>query len=141
MNNLTRISPELKKVIESSWFTIDDSIYIYTKVETVNAAEKHLLIARDSDEITIVTKEENLHLLGNYERNAEDWRLLNIKCGNPFYCEGFLAAISSSFASNSIDITLTSTFSNDYVMVQQENLEKATKLLVSIGFELKTSRV
>ncbi|MDA9161992.1 ACT domain-containing protein, partial [Crocinitomicaceae bacterium] len=92
-------------------------------------------VTRDSDEITVVTKTSNLSELGDYERNPDNWVLLNIKCGNPFYCKGFLAAIASVFASEEIDITLTSTYTNDYVMVQENNIDKAISLLKNIGFK------
>ena len=131
---MTEISKDLKKVIQTSWFTIENGLYVYAKVTNVHTPEKHLIVTRDSDEITVVTKTSNLADLGDYERNPDNWVLLNIKCGNPFYCEGFLAAIASAFASKGIDITLTSTYTNDYVMVQQNNIDKATSLLKNIGF-------
>ena len=137
---MTEISKDLKKVIQSSWFTIENGLYVYAKVTNVHTPEKHLIVTRDSDEITVVTKTSNLADLGDYERNPDNWVLLNIKCGNPFYCEGFLAAIASAFASKGIDITLTSTYTNDYVMVQQNNIDKATSLLKNIGFRQKDFR-
>ena len=113
-----KIEEKLAKVIQTSWFTLEKGIYVYTKVPEVRSPEKHLIVTRDEDEITVVTELSNLSSLGDYERNPDNWLLLNIKCGNPFYCEGFLAAIASVFASNGIDITLTSTYTNDYVLVQ-----------------------
>ena len=132
---MIKISKELKAVIQSSWFTIENGLYVYAKVTNVHTPEKHLIVTRDSDEITVVTKTSNLSELGDYERNPDNWVLLNIKCGNPFYCEGFLAAIASAFASKGIDITLTSTYTNDYVMVQENNIDKASSLLKNIGFK------
>ncbi|MEJ6588771.1 MAG: ACT domain-containing protein [Crocinitomicaceae bacterium] len=137
---MTEISKDLKKVIQTSWFTIENGLYVYAKVTNVHTPEKHLIVTRDSDEITVVTKTSNLADLGDYERNPDNWVLLNIKCGNPFYCEGFLAAIASAFASKGIDITLTSTYTNDYVMVQQNKIDKATSLLKNIGFRQKDVR-
>ena len=132
---MIKISKELKAVIQSSWFTIENGLYVYAKVTNVHTPEKHLIVTRDSDEITVVTKTSNLSELGDYERNPDNWVLLNIKCGNPFYCKGFLAAIASAFASKGIDITLTSTYTNDYVMVQENNIDKAISLLKNIGFK------
>ena len=132
---MIKISKELKAVIQSSWFTIENGLYVYAKVTNVHTPEKHLIVTRDSDEITVVTKTSNLSELGDYERNPDNWVLLNIKCGNPFYCEGFLAAIASAFASKGIDITLTSTYTNDYLMVQEDNIDKAISLLKNIGFK------
>ena len=89
---------------------------------------------RDSEEITVVTDSRNLPLMGEYERNAENWKLLNIRCGKPFYCVGFLAAIAQQMASYGIDIVMTSTFSNDHVLVKEEEAEMAIGLLCDLGF-------
>lgn len=132
---LIEISEQLSKVIADSWFVVESGTYVYTSVQQVQHAQEHLLISRDEDEITVVTKLENLPLLGEYQRNPEDWKLLNIKCGHPFYCVGFLASIASEFARNNIDITMTSTYTRDYIMVQAENLDASVQLLRSIGFE------
>jgi len=137
---LYEINPDLSKVIQSSWFTSESGTYIYVKVKELVHAEKHLIITRDSDEITVVTDLANLVLLGDYERNPENWKLLNIKCGNPFYCKGFLAVIAASFAKKGIDITLTSTYTNDYIMVQENNLTKAIFVLEEMGFQKKDTR-
>ena len=135
-----KIEKKLAKVIQTSWFTLEKGIYVYTKVQEVHSPEKHLIVTRDADEITVVTELSNLSSLGDYERNPDNWLLLNIKCGNPFYCEGFLAAIASIFASKGIDITLTSTYTNDYVMVQEQNIEQSITLLQDIGFTFKDNR-
>ncbi|MDC0459606.1 ACT domain-containing protein [Crocinitomicaceae bacterium] len=138
---MIKISEELKAVIQSSWFTLEKEVYVYTKVKKVVSPEKHLIVTRDIDEITVVTKKSNLSGLIAYERNPDNWVLLNIKCGNPFYCKGFLAAIASVFASEEIDITLTSTYTNDYLMVQEQNKEKAISVLIGIGFKQKKARI
>lgn len=136
-----KIEEKLAKVIQTSWFTLEKGIYVYTKVPEVRSPEKHLIVTRDADEITVVTELSNLSSLGDYERNPDNWLLLNIKCGNPFYCEGFLAAIASVFASNGIDITLTSTYTHDYVLVQEQNIEPSITLLQDIGFTFKDNRI
>ena len=136
-----QIDKKLQEVIDCSWFTIDEGTYAYTKVTEIKNVKKHLIITQDSDEITVVTDIKNLNDLGDYERNAENWKLINIRCGNPFYCVGFLAAISSQTALNGLDITMTSTYTNDYIMCKEEELEKCTSLLISLGFSKKSVRV
>ena len=135
-----QIDKKLQEVIDCSWFTIDEGTYAYTKVTEIKNVKKHLIITQDSDETTVVTDIKNLKDLGDYERNAEDWKLINIRCGNPFYCVGFLAAISSHTALNGLDITMTSTYTNDYIMCKEEELEKCTSLLISLGFSKKSAR-
>lgn len=132
---------KIGEVIRASWFSVEPGNYVYTSVKEVFCPEKHLMITRDREEITVVTLEENLHLLGSYERNRENWKLMNIRCGKPFYCVGFLASISSVMAENGFDIVMVSTFSNDYVMVKEQELKQCAQLLQSIGFTLKNELV
>ena len=134
------IDPQLQKVIDLSWFTIDPGVYAYTRVKKVINPDKHLIITRDSDEITVVTDLINLDSLGAYERNDENWKLINIRCGNPFYCVGFLAAISSQTALNGLDITMTSTYTNDYIMVKEDEMVKCIELLLELGFQKRDKR-
>ncbi len=84
-----QIDKKLQEVINYSWFTIDEGTYAYTKVTEIKNVKKHLIITQDGDEITVVTDIKNLKNLGDYERNAEDLKLINIRCSNPFYCVGF----------------------------------------------------
>lgn len=135
-----QLDKKLQEVIDCSWFTIDEGTFAYTKVREIKNVKNHLIITQDSDEITVVTDIKNLKDLGDYKRNAENWKLINIRCGNPFYCVGFLAAISSQTALYGLDITMTSTFTNDYVMCKEEELEQCTNLLISLGFSHKSVR-
>ena len=135
-----QIDKKLQEVIDCSWFTIDEGTYAYTKVTEIKNVKKHLIITQDSDETTVVTDIKNLNDLGDYERNAENWKLINIRCGNPFYCVGFLAAISSQTALNGLDITMTSTYTNDYIMCKEEELEQCASILISLGFSRKSQR-
>jgi hypothetical protein len=135
-----QIDKKLQEVIDCSWFTIDEGTFAYTKVREIKNVKNHLIITQDSDETTVVTDIKNLKDLGYYERNAENWKLINIRCGNPFYCVGFLAAISSQTALNGLDITMTSTYTNDYVMCKEEELEQCTNLLISLGVSHKSVR-
>ena len=134
------IDPKLNEVIRASWFTIEPGTYVYTRVSSVPHPEQHLMVTRDRDEITIVTETPRLPELGEFERNPENWKLVNIKCGKPFYCVGFLAAVATTMAENGLDITMTSTYTNDYIFFMEEELEAGVKLLKEIGFQERQTR-
>ncbi|MFT3908382.1 MAG: ACT domain-containing protein [Ferruginibacter sp.] len=127
-------SEKLQEIIRASWFIVEDGAYIYTSVKEITTPGKHLMIINDGKEITIVTREENLPLPGTYEANKDKWRLLNIRCGNPFYCSGFIAYITGALAAKGIDIVITSSFSNDLVMVMEKDLDVSVDTLIEIGF-------
>lgn len=128
---------KLKEVIKASWFTNSAERYVYTSVKEIRHPEKHLMLINDGKEITIVTNEDNLSLLGEYESNKERWRLLNVRCGNPFYCVGFIAYITNALAEQGIDIVITSSFSNDLILVMEKDFEASIQILTKIGFEHK----
>jgi hypothetical protein len=124
---------KIKEVYQLSQFSIDNAIYKYYLVGNYTEPQRHLMIVNNGNEITVVTKEENAHLLTVLNVNKENWRLINIKCGKPFYCVGFLAGISEAFAKNGIDITITSTFEYDFIFVQEKFLEEAILIMISLG--------
>jgi len=125
----------LEPVIAASWFTIDAGTYVYASVQTVSNAEKHLMVVRDAGEITVVTDMNNLPLEGPYQQNKEKWKLVNIRCGNPFYCVGFIALITGVLADAGIDIVLISSFSNDLVLVMEKDMDDTVRILKDTGFK------
>lgn len=127
---------KIKEVYQLSQFSVDDAIYKYYLVSNYTEPQSHLMIVNNGNEITVVTKEENAHLLAIIDVNKENWRLINIKCGKPFYCVGFLADISEAFAKNGIDITITSTFEYDFIFVQEKFLEEVSRIMQSLGIRL-----
>lgn len=135
MFNKENYSKALQEVIEASWFTIGDGVYVYTKVRQVTHVQDHLMIINDGEEITIVTRQENVQQLDLIEANKEKWRLINIRCGNPFYCAGFIAYITSSLAARGIDIVITSSYSNDLVLVMEKDLSESIQVLIENGFQ------
>jgi len=93
------------------------------------------MVVREVDEITVLTDIVNLPAINYLERNKENWKLINIRCGNPFYCVGFIAHITGVLANAGIDIVLVSTFSKDLVLVIEKDLKDAVRLLMAAGFK------
>jgi hypothetical protein len=130
---------DLKSVIAASSFTGDEAAYVYASVTEVKDPQKHLLVVRDGTEITVATDARNLPLPHCLHMNRERWKLLNIRCGSPFYCVGFIATISDALALAGIDIVIISSFSNDLVLVMEKDLEMAVEVLEGLGFEQKAN--
>ena len=128
------MNDDLKKIIENSSFVVHEGKFVYTKVKTVPTIDKHLLVSKDADEITVVTKEENLSDLDIIERNKDDYCLIELRVSVPFYSVGFLATVSSTVAKEGMNILIISTYSKDYIMVRVEHTEKATQALINLGF-------
>lgn len=109
--------------------------YRYVSARTVGHFEKHLMIARDAHELTVVTTEELLGDLEIVAINADRWLLLSLDCANPFYCVGFIAKVSATLSGAGLDILVVSTFSCDWVFVREQDSHRATELLRGLGFK------
>ena len=125
---------QLKKIIQSSNFKILDGIFVYVKVNSIPSGE-HFMVTRDTDEITVVTKENKLGELDIIERNKDDYRLIALNVSVPFYSVGFLSTVSSAIAKEGMNVLIVSTYSKDYIMVREDKLNKAREVLVSLGFQ------
>lgn len=126
----------IKEVIAKSWFKTEPGSYVFASIKNLDRlGPKHLMTINENNGITVVTLEENLTNVDVIERNQETWRILTIRCGNPFYCVGFVATIATAMAEAGIDITITSSFQNDLVMVAQRDLKAAIGVLLRLGFE------
>jgi hypothetical protein len=135
-----RYKNELEAVIAASWFTVNEEVYVYASVTEVAEPEKHLLVVRDGEEITLATDARHLPVPHCLQVNKEQWKLVNIRCGNPFYCVGFIASITDALAVAGIDIVIISGFSTDLILVMQQDLERAVEVLVGIGFRQAKGR-
>ena len=93
------------------------------------------MVSKDQDEITVVTKEENLSKLDLIEKNKDFYQLVELKVSVPFYSVGFLAAVANIIAERGMNILIISTYSKDYIMVRVEFIEKVEAALLELGFK------
>lgn len=131
------MTDELRRIIETSTFEVIPGNFIYAKVFKAPSIDNHFLISKDADEITVVTKKENLGELKLLEKNKDYWALLSLNISAPFYSVGFLAAVSNSIASQEMNVLIVSTYSKDYILVKADLVEKAKKALLNLGFKEK----
>lgn len=125
--------PGLKEILASSSFVVQEGTFVYAKVATRPQKGMHFLVTQDQEEITVVTKREQLPELELLERNKEDYTLIALNVSVPFYSVGFLAAVSSALAQKRLNILIISTYSKDYLLVRHEDLPTARKPLLSLG--------
>ncbi|MBI2600463.1 ACT domain-containing protein [Candidatus Daviesbacteria bacterium] len=129
------MNDELKNIIKQSSFETEDGVYVYTQVKSVPETEKHFMVSQDKDEITVVTKEENLSSLDLIERNKDNYKLIALNVSVPFYSVGFLATVSSAIAKAGMNILIISTYSKDYILVKEDKLRKVKEALLALGFK------
>lgn len=128
------ISPELTDIIQQSTFQVQEGTYVYLKAQTLPSSGGHFLVTQDADEVTIVTREENMGQCAWSERNRDDYALIALNVSVPFYCVGFLAAVSDAIARAGMNILVVSTYSKDYILVKKDCALAAEKILLELGF-------
>lgn len=104
------------------------------KVSKVSDAKNHFMVCKDADEITVVTKEENLSGLVSAERNKDFYRLIALNVSTPFQSVGFLATVSQALAEKGMNILIVSTYSKDYILIKDDRVEDARLVLLKLGF-------
>jgi len=125
---------ELKKIIVSSTFSVADGSYVYAQVsELPEKSSDHFMVTTDKDEITVVTKSENLKDLELIERNKDNYKLFALNVSVPFYSVGFLAAISEAIAKENINVLIVSTYSKDYILIEESSANRVGEILVEMG--------
>lgn len=127
----------IDEIIKQSSFVVHDGRYVYAKVSKAPSVDNHFLVSKDKDEITVVTREDNLRELDLIEKNKDFYCLIELKVSVPFYSVGFLATVSDAFAKEGMNILIVSTYSKDYIMVREDRIGKAKKVLLSLGFKIE----
>ncbi len=120
-------------ILRRSSFRVEPGVFVYAQVREAPRSGEHLLVARDGLEITVVTRPDSLATLDVVKTNPDRWVLLSVDCANPFYCVGFIAAISRELTALGVDILVISTFSRDLFLVKEADVEKARGGLKAVG--------
>ena len=78
----------LEEVIRDSLVVVKEGRYAYLKTDIVPAGS-HFLVARDDDEMTVVTEERQIAGI-HVEAETKWFKLLEIRVTAPFVATGFL---------------------------------------------------
>lgn len=127
---------DVKEAIPKSIATIMKDTYVYVKTDILEKPDIHFMVSKDKDEITVVTKKENLKEL-NVLEVVGDYKLIEFKPAVPFQTVGFLAKIAETIANVGMNILIVSTFSKDYIMIKEELCEKGILALKNVGFPIE----
>jgi hypothetical protein len=92
-------------------------------------------ITRTDDELSVVCAEENVPADVRAERGC---RCLKVAGPFAFSEIGVLASLTEPLARAGVSLFAISTFDTDYLLVKQENLEKARAALSAAGHQVHT---
>lgn len=92
-----------------------------------------LSITRTLDELSIVCNQDSIP---NNTKCEKDWRILKIEGPLDFSLIGILASISTILAKEGISIFAVSTYDTDYILIKENNVDKAVEVLLNEKYEV-----
>jgi len=103
-------------------------------VEDIDLSSELYFIGRTDEELSLVCRTEDtpIHTL---ERD-DGWRGFRIQGVLDFSLIGILSKLSSILAEHRIGIFAVSTYNTDYILVKEENFERALEILSSEGYSV-----
>ena len=101
-------------------------------IDMIDMRKEFFFIGKTDEEISLVCKTEDTP---DHTVEREDgWCGFRIEGILDFSLIGILAKLSGILAENGIGIFAVSTYNTDYILVKEENFERALKLLSDAGY-------
>jgi len=126
----------LDSIIRLSPVRVCPGTYCVAKVSGQVEDGDHFMIARDWDEATVITREENVPALNALDLKR-GFSLIEIRIAAPFEGVGFLAAVARTIAEAGLNILIVSTFSKDYILLQEDEVARGMEALSARGFPVE----
>lgn len=102
--------------------------------ESINLNEDFYFIGKTDEELSLVCRTESTP--ANTTAREDGWRGFRIEGTLDFSLIGILSPIAAILAENKIGIFAVSTYNTDYVLVKEENFDKAMTALGAAGYEI-----
>ena len=128
------LQDQLQEIIKTSTFTVHDGSYVYAKVSGQPSLDDAFMMSRDDDEVTAVFESGKADKFEVIEQNKDLRKLIELRISKPFYSTGFLAAVTKAISSKGCNNLLVCTYTKDYVLVTEQQFDKAKEALLEIGF-------
>ncbi|MDD6881044.1 MAG: ACT domain-containing protein [Firmicutes bacterium] len=101
-------------------------------VSDIDMATDFYFIGKTDEEISLVCKTEDIP--SNTIERDDGWRGFRIQGILDFSLIGILSKLSGILAQHKIGIFAVSTYNTDYILVKEENYDKALTVLASEGY-------
>ena len=113
---------------------VDDKLTVckVTEISNINLDSDFYFIAKTDEELSLVCKTEDTPQK-TVERE-DGWRGFRIQGVLDFSLIGILSKLSGILAEHKIGIFAVSTYNTDYILVKEENYERALTVLASEGY-------
>ena len=100
----------------------------------IDLSKDFCFIAKTDEEISLVCKTEDTP--SQTLKREDGWKAFRIQGKLDFSLIGVLSEISGILAEKEIGIFAVSTFNTDYILVKQENFQKALHALSEAGYTI-----
>ena len=105
-----------------------------TVVSGINMDTDFFFIGKTDEELSLVCKTEDTPR--NTTERDDGWRGFRIQGVLDFSLIGILSKLSGILAAHKIGIFAVSTYNTDYILVKEENYERALTILASEGYTI-----
>ena len=105
-----------------------------TEVSNINMDTDFYFIGKTDEELSLVCKTEDTPQ--NTIERDDGWRGFRIQGILDFSLVGILSKLSGILAENQIGIFAVSTYNTDYILVKEENFERALEILAFKGYKI-----
>lgn len=113
---------------------LDLTVCKVASADDIKLDGEFFFVGRTDEEISLVCPTEDTPDTAS-ERD-DGWKGFRIQGVLDFSLIGILAKISSVLAENKIGIFAVSTYNTDYILVKEENFDKALEVLSQAGYEI-----
>ena len=110
------------------------SVCKVTDISDIDLASDFFFIGKTDEELSLVCKTEDTPQ--NTVEREDGWRGFRIQGVLDFSMVGILSKLSGILAEHKIGIFAVSTYNTDYILVKEENFDRAMEALIFEGYKV-----
>ena len=110
------------------------SVCKITDAKGIDLLDEFVFVGKTDEEHSLVCKEEKVP--ADATARDDGWKGFRIEGVLDFSLIGILSKLSGILADNKIGIFAVSTYNTDYILVKEENFERALDVLAQEGYEI-----
>lgn len=103
-------------------------------VEDIDLSREFFFVGKTDEELSLVCRTEDTP--ARTTERDDGWKGFRIEGVLEFSMIGILSKLSGVLAENEIGLFAVSTYNTDYILVKEENFEKALEALASEGYSI-----
>ena len=112
----------------------DLSVCKLADIRDIDLGRDFFFVGRTDEEISLVCKTEDIP--EKTEERDDGWRGFRIRGVLDFSLIGILSKLSGILADHEIGIFAVSTYNTDYILVKEENFDRALTVLAAEGYTI-----